>query len=482
LDHRWTRRTFVRTILNASGALGIPRDLFPLADPGKVFSLRLSGERPIDVPANFIGLGYEMLSVATPDLLAPNNGRYVELVRGLGPKGVIRVGGIVADYTRYLAEGTPLNDCKNTVITRASLGQFAAFLKAVGWKAMWSVNFAQGTVQEAVEEARAVSNALGSSLLALELGNEVENYATGRTFRKSPYTYESFLKEFDGWRAAIHQAVPKVQFAGPDTAQSVDWVERMAKDAHGRVDILTTHYYRNGQSRGSMEQLLGPDPRLHDVLVRLAAASRQSGIPWRMCEMNSFSGGGRPGVSDTLAGALWTLNIMLSLASKGCAGVNLETGVNQLGFVSCYSPIQDDGKGLNSAGVPYYGMLAFATAFSGCGQVLPLAARAPGEGISVYVVGAAGKPRSIVVVNMSPADARISVAGIGVERGSVLRLTGPAADSKTGVAFGGSFVDSAGRWKPGSRERLRNGNLVVERMSASVVLTDESAVIRGRYH
>lgn len=71
-------------------------------------------------------------------------------------------------------------------------------------------------------------------------------------------------------------------------------------------------------------------------------------------------------MSDTFIGALWTLKVMLLLAQYGCAGVNMETGVNQLGFISSYSPIQDDTKGVNSAGVPYYGMLAFATAFADC--------------------------------------------------------------------------------------------------------------------
>ena len=68
------------------------------------------------------------------------------------------------------------------------------------------------------------------------------------------------------------------------------------------------------------------------------AASLESGIPWRICETNSFSGGGLPGVSDTFLGALWTLDFMLLLASYGCSGVNIETGVNQLGFCRTWMP------------------------------------------------------------------------------------------------------------------------------------------------
>ena len=81
--------------------------------------------------------------------------------------------------------------------------------------------------------------------------------------------------------------------------------------------------------------------------------------------MNSFSGGGRPGVSDSFGAALWVLEYMFELASAGCAGVNMETGVNQRGFVSSYSPIGDDEKGHYRATPEFYGMLAFGQAGGG---------------------------------------------------------------------------------------------------------------------
>jgi hypothetical protein len=246
----------------------------------------------------------------------------------------------------------------------------------------------------------------------------------------------------------------------------------MSEDAKGEVQLLTTHYYRNGQARGSAEQLISADPRLDDVLASLRAASRQSGIPWRMCEMNSFSGGGRPGVSDTFLGALWTLNIMLLLAQSGCAGVNLETGVNQLGFVSSYSPIQDDGKGVNSAGVPYYGMLAFAAAFEGCHQMFPLDAGSWSDSLDSYVLGANGTPRNAVIVNMDPAvDVQVSVAKLGMKDARVLCMVAQAADSKVGVTLGGAQVDESGRWKARSKERISNGYVSVPRSSAALVLS-----------
>lgn len=459
--------------LGAIACLAATRDRQAFAQANSLRSLQLENAAPIEIPADFTGLGYEMSSIATPGLLSPSNHRYVNLARGLGPEGVLRAGGIVANYTRFVPDGTARHDRKDTVITRAVLERFAAFLHEIGWTAIWSLNFAQGTIAQAIEEARSVSEMLGAKLLALEIGNEVDTYGKGQPFRPASYDYEEYRREYGEWHDAVARAVPSVRFAAPDTARAADWVEKMAADVPGKVHLLTTHYYRNDQHRGSTEQLLTPDPRLKDVLVRLRAASLRSGIPWRMCEINSFSGGGLPGVSDTLVDALWTLDTMLLLAQYGCAGVNMETGVNQLGFVSSYSPIQDDGKGKNSAGAPYYGMLAFATAFAGCHQMMPLQADKENGSVHAYVLGAGGKPHRVVIVNMdSISDAHVSFANLGTSRASVLRLHAPAADSTSAVTFGGASVDASGHWRARRQELVKNGQADVKAMSAAVLILE----------
>jgi hypothetical protein len=149
------------------------------ADANVPLTVTLRKEDPVTVPADFTGLGYEMSSVAPIGLLSATNQRYVHLIQGLGGAGVLRVGGIVANYTRYDPQGAIVAEMQNTVVTRASIEQFSAFLGKIGWTAIWSVNFAQGTIDEAVAEARAVSSILGPRLQALEIGNEIENYARG---------------------------------------------------------------------------------------------------------------------------------------------------------------------------------------------------------------------------------------------------------------------------------------------------------------
>ena len=471
-----TRRSLLKGTLKISAALALDSyaDCFGEALPPG--ALVRSSSAPVKIQSNFIGLGYEMSSVAPIGLLSQDNRRYVNLIHGLGPDGVIRVGGIVANYTRYEPNGTTRAEPLNTVVTRAGLEQFAKFLNRIGWTAIWSVNFAQGGLENAILEARAVASVLGPRLLALELGNEVEFYGRGdKPFRKPTYNFDDYLAEFKEWRSAILKAVPGVKFAAPDTATSVEWVERMASEARDDVQLLTTHYYRGAQSHGTIEQLLVPDPRLKEVLVRLRTASKSSGIPWRLCETNSFSGGGRPNVSDAFIGTLWTLDLMCLLAVYGCSGVNIETGVNQLGFVSSYSPIQDNGQGINTAGAPYYGMLAFAMARQGCTEAMMLDAPGTAKNITAYAFGNSGKVHSAVVINRAEKDARISVGKLGMELGlSAMRLLAPAVSSKTGLTFAGGGVDANGKWSPIHSEQVPGFEIQVPGMSAVVIRRQQS--------
>lgn len=471
--HSQCRRKFLGVSASAAGA-AILSNVWPLralTGTTSAIVVRLADADPIaHIPTNFIGLGYEMSSVAKPGLLSVSNDRYVRLVRQLSGNGVFRVGGIVADHSRYEREGTISTEPTRTVVTRESLEQFAAFLGKTGWSAIWSVNFATGTLQDAVTEAKDVTRVLGPHLLALEIGNEVENYGRGNPpSRTPPWTWQEYRIEYSKWHAAIAGAVPGLRFAGPDTAASVEWVQRMAADANKDVQLLTTHYYRGAQGKGTMEQLARPDPELTGKLQKLRQAARESGVPYRICETNSFFGGGRPGLSDTLIAALWLLDYMLLLARYECAGVNIETGVNQLGFVSSYSPIQDDGMGRNYAGVPYYGMLACAMALRDAPQVLPLNFDTGGNNVTVYALGHSRRLRSMTIVNRDSHAATVWLPKLNLPPARVYRLVGPSALSHRGVTFGGAGVDESGRWIPKQPETVREGNVTVPAMSAVVL-------------
>src|SRR5579863_2006775 len=97
---------FIATAARAAGPVAVR------VDPGKALGR---------VPEDFMGLGFEISSVAVPGLLSARNRTYVRLVERLGRRGVIRIGGNTSDFSRYDAHGTAVSAPKATVVTEANL-------------------------------------------------------------------------------------------------------------------------------------------------------------------------------------------------------------------------------------------------------------------------------------------------------------------------------------------------------------------------
>ena len=406
------------------------------------------------IPPDFMGLGYEISSVARAGLLSAHNSVYVQLVRTLGAHGVIRVGGNTSDYSSYSATGQPLSSPEGkagSVVNNEVLRELGSFLDATGWTLIWGLNLGNGSLENAIAEAKAVTAAAKKSLLAFEIGNEPDLFPRRESHRHIGYSYDDYLREFRTYRNALRKAIPNIAFAGPDVADSTEWVARFASDEGKDIKLLTHHYYREGQNPTStLDKLLHTDPRLAPILAKLRATAESSGVPYRICETNSFSGGGKPGVSDTLGAALWVLDFMFILASAGCAGVNMETGVNQRGFISSYSPIGDDEQGQSWAAPEYYGLLAFAQ--SGAGRIFGSTIDAGNRNISAHVTQPARDRTILTLINKEPSSDAVVVINGGASASfrirSVVRLSGPSLESKSGVTLGGAGVTPAGIWKP----------------------------------
>jgi hypothetical protein len=469
------RRDFLRNAALGACAVAFPAWLAGESahrKPARQIDLTIDNNQRLGtIPADFMGLGYEISSVATPGLLSGSNRVYVELVRRLGTRGVIRVGGNTSDYSSFAARATAISAPKRTVINEAGLHDLAGFLDATGWSLIWGLNLGNGSADDAVAEARAVASAVGDRLLAFEIGNEPDLYV--QEGHRPGYSYEQYLAEYRRYKSAVRAALPHAAFAGPDAAGATDWVERFAADEGRDLRLLTHHYYREGQSSAStVDKLLRPDPKLATMLDRMRAASKSSSVPYRICETNSFSGGGRPGVSDTFAAALWALDYLCVLAWHGADGVNMETGINQLDFISSYSPIGDDQHGHFHAAPEYYGMLAFA---EGCrGERIASTYDADAVNLTAYATVDAENASTLVIVNKDrdmDADVRIATGAVAISA-RVLRLATPSLDSKTDVTLGGAEVGLDGQW----RGRFENVHAVHGACSVHVPATSAAVV------
>lgn len=452
------RRRFIAGSLGAAACLSKG---LAAASPTAEVSLRVNTRETLGaIPPNFLGLGYETSSAAIPGLLSATNRTYVQLVKNLGPEGVIRIGGNVSDYSVFSPHSKAVSAPKATVVNEENLRTLGSFLHATGWQLIWGLNLGSGSEQEAVEEAQAVTALVKDKLLAFEIGNEPDLFGRGTKHRPRNYSYEDYLKEYRRYKAAIRAKLPDAPFAGPDAASATDWATRFAADEGADLKLLTHHYYRQcAGPTSTLEKLLYPDPKLNPELQRLEVAAKTSHVPYRICETNSFCGGGQPGVSDTFGAALWMLDYLFTLAWANAAGVNIETGVNQLGFISSYSPIAKNERGEYAAKPDYYGMLAFAQAARG--QRLAVPYEAAGVNLSAYAVLGDRGGTTVTLINK---DASRSVeANISLDQhfreAHVLRLQAPSPQSKTGAVLGGSPVRGDGLWSATHAEPLPHNRI-----------------------
>ena len=460
-----------RTVLAASASLPFASNMARAADR---VSIRLDPRRRLRaIPADYMGLGFEASAVATQGLLSADNHPYVQLVRNLGQRGVIRVGGNVSDFSVFDAKGASKSLPRDTVLNAENFRQLRTFLDATGWKLIWGLNLGTGKLDNMVEEARAVVDAVGDRLVALEVGNEPDLFSHAG-HRKEPYGYAEWHADYRRYKTAIRAVLPHVPFAGPDLATgAVDWMQSFARDEGSDIALLTAHHYITGQANpaATLEFMLQEEKKYQPVLAKFQAISESARVPWRMCETASFSGGGKAGVSDTFASALWALDYLFVLASYGCSGVNMETGVNHLGVVSKYTPISDDLQGHHGAAPEYYGLLAFAQAAKG--EQIAVARDTGGINLTAYAAREGSGAVTLAVINKDFShDAAVEVTGFSSGKAQVMRLTAPSPGALNGVTLGGAAVDGQGKWNGGKSDpvKMAGGRAVLDVPAGSAAL------------
>ena len=418
---------------------------------------------------DFMGLGYETSAVALAGYFTADNHRLVNLYRNLSPHGLIRIGGNVSDHTTYDPAGADVvkSQRETTVINRAGLTALGTFARATGWQVMWGLNLGTGSKAMAAAEATDVAAALGDRLHSLEIGNEVD------ALPRFHGGYAAYHAAFVDYRTAVRAAVPTAAFSGPDVIGKWPFLTGFAADEGDQIKLLTQHYYNSDVHRpdSTMDHLLATDDALAKRLDQLSALCRDHHIPgYRVNETNSFSGGGKPGVSDTMAGALWALDYLFVLATHGASGVNIETDINHLAWVSHYSPIVHDAAGVCSARPEYYGLLAFAMA--GHGDVLRTTVDANGVNLTAYATRHGGATWVTVVNRDYTKDAEVTIA-VTAASAVAYRLSAPAVDAKSGVTFAGANVAGDGTFKAGepAAVTVRDGTMTVSVPHASAVVT-----------
>jgi glycosyl hydrolase family 79 len=234
------------------------------------------------------------------------------------------------------------------------------------------------------------------------------------------------------------------------------------------ISFLSSHFYWTGpptDPKVQIDTLLQPNGWFDYNMKRDMEASKASGLPFRNTEGNSCYRGGKDGVSNVYASALWATDYCLQLARWGAVGATFHSG-----GVANYSPIAGDSARGYEIRPEFCGLLLVSN-LQGA-KLVESEFKCEGVNANAYAF-LAGRKRKVVVVNkdrVQDIDLRIEVQGSAI----VSRLSGPSLDSKTGTTLGGALVSGTGTWKPAKGERFQavSGAVTVPIPAASAAVIE----------
>ncbi len=422
-----------------------------LAKPVEVLLTLDESKSGAPIPADFLGFSYEK-NVLALDHFTPSNTAMVNLMRHLG-KGVLRFGGNYVEVTRYLPGQPKSFSNQASVIGPRELEEMYAFARASGWKVIHGLNLGANDPAMAAAEAAEVKRIGSDLLIAFEIGNEPEHY--GKVWRPANYNYGDFRREVSTFLDAMRPQWPRIPLCGPGTTSNFPWFTGFIRDFHSDLVVTTRHNYPLAAATtdpahprfATIQNLLSPTTAAEwrKLIGQHQQASKASGLPFRVTEAGSASSGGKPGVSDVFASALWCADYLFDLATLGVAGVNFHGSFNCRGYTS-FCALKDGGY---HAHPHYYGMLFFRQAATG-GRIVPVAIQSTEINLTSHAILDDNDVLRVALINKDlNQNAQITIAlPDRSPHAELMRLTAPAPDSKSNIKLADASVTSNGTWLP----------------------------------
>jgi hypothetical protein len=345
---QFTRRNFLSSAALTLAATQLRAQPAPRAEASLTLPREATGAQ---MPVDFLGLSYEVQQLTDPHFFSAENSGLVNAFKQLAPKGVLRLGGNTSEFAYWKptpsspepehpktreVEGEP--KAQYYAVTAEAVDHLAGFLKVSGWTCIYGIGMGTNTPERAAAEAEYVAKTLGERLQYFQIGNEADLFDK---HLRDPKTWSAatYLDEWLGLARAIAARVPSARLGMPDVAVDVSWLAHIADRWAGvanppRVTTLSHHYYFGGPATNpdvNIPNLLKPATmakvqRTADIAT---AAAQKMGVRVRMTEGNTCYRGGKPGVSNVFAAALWSADYALLLASNNYSGINLHGGTGK---------------------------------------------------------------------------------------------------------------------------------------------------------
>ena len=435
------------------------------------------------MPEDFVGLSYEVQQLTDPSFFSMENTGLIREFKALSSRGVLRLGGNTSEFAYWKPTASspePEHPSIREVagwpkeqyypVAAEAVRNLADFLKATGWTCLYGIGMGTNVPARAAEEAEFAAKTLGASLQYFQIGNEVDLFSRHLRDAKT-WSAKTYLDEWLAIARAITARVPAANFGLPDVAVNTAWLSEIADLWHTienppHVTTLTHHHYFGGPATNpdvNIPNLLKPATmaRMQNTADLATAAAGKMGARVRMTEGNTCYRGGKPGVSDVFAAALWAADYSLLLASNNYSGINLHGGTGKSVANSVGGSLPGDGllkdKGETEEQIaahphPFYTPIAtfgaeymmepvayglkFAGALSGGSFVkgdFTAKLQAAGVDATAYAAKLPGGETSVIVLNKDAEQDVVLSLGFGRGKGGkveVETLHAPALDSR----------------------------------------------------
>ena len=302
--------------------------------------------------------------------------------------------------------------------------------------------------QAASELAQAIAAVGSFQIQGVELDNEPDLYVRNG-YRPTNWTYTDFLTETSGYQATMAPYLTQPQLVvSAESGRTWDpGIPALMTQLSGQISTFTAHLYalEACDTTPTIPQLM-EDLSTARYFSRYGALVKTlSPVPVRVGEVNTVACGGFAGVSDTMAAALWVVDMAFEAKAGGAAGFNLHSNGTITGGPLPYD-IAYSNNGSLTVHAPFYGVLFLAQAIQNGASPLPVAITQTTGNVKVWAtVDAAGTLR--VAVLEKDLDGRAQSKTVVLDLGSygkpgtLTTLTAPSLSATSGITIGGQTFD-----------------------------------------
>jgi hypothetical protein len=422
----------------------------------------------VNVPRSYLGISTEYWTLPLFERNMPVLERVISLlhVPGDGPL-VLRVGGDSADHSFWDPNSPRKMPAWAFQLTPTWLARLGSLVREDRLRLIVDLNLVTDTPLTAAAWAHAAEESLPhGSIVAFEIGNEPDLYSHRywvSTLARSPFethrlpielTPSTYVEDFAAYARAIGENAPDIPLVGPAVAHprvSDDFVSTLIQDERSELGGVTGHLYpysacvNNPKSRSypTIARLLSRQAStgLAADVAPAVAAAHAAGLKFRLTELNSVTCGGRPGVSNTFATALWAPDALFTLMRAGVDGANVH--VREYADNAAFTL---DARGLQPNPL-LYGLLLFTRSLGPQAKLVRLRLDAARSlNLSAWAVRVGADTLHVVVLDKGSHTVRVRLRLPAAGPAAVERLLAPSVSSRAGVTLAGQHLGADGRW------------------------------------